>query len=115
MTLRKNNLTALRRGLNGAIDRGVERGAGHIKDLAQQLCPVDEGDLKSTIRVEGEGGSRRRQVKAGGISGPNKYVNYAPYVEYGTARSPAQPFMHPAADAIDVGAEVQIEIRSLLS
>jgi HK97 gp10 family phage protein len=113
VTLKKNGLVRFRKEIGAAIDRGVDRAADYVVDLAQQLAPVDEGDLKSTIRKEGEAGSRRRKVKAGGISGPNKFVDYPAFVEYGTEDSPAQPFMTPAAQAINVGAEVRDEIAAL--
>lgn len=108
MPLKKTGLERFRREISAAVDRGVENAAGHIADLAEQLVPVDSGDLKSTIRVEGAAGSRRRQVKAGGGA-----VDYAGFVEYGTATSPAQPYMTPAAAAIDVGQEVAREIAKL--
>lgn len=109
MPLKKTGLVRVRRGLSQAIDRGVDRAADHIVDLAKQLCPVDTGALRDSIRKEGAAGSRRRQVKAGGGG-----VAYAAFVEYGTARSPAQPFLHPAAKAIDVAAEVTREIQALI-
>lgn len=114
MALDKRKLQVLRRGAAAAIDRGVDRAADYGVELADQLAPEDEGDMKATIRKEGEVGSRKRQIVVGGISGPNKFVDYAEHVEYGTDESPAQPFMHPAADAIDVELEVERELQALI-
>lgn len=112
--LNVDRLRRIRAGAPAAVDRGVARGAEYIRDLAQQLAPEDEGDLKSTIRVEGQEGSGKRLVRAGGVSGPNKFVDYAEHVEYGTADSPAQPFMTPAVKAINVAKEVRAELRKLV-
>jgi HK97 gp10 family phage protein len=111
MPLTNNRLPQIRAGLAAAADRGVDRAADHIVNLAQQLCPVDEGDLRSTIRKEGDAGTGERFVKAGGISGPNKFVDYGAFVEYGTDKSPAQPFFFPAVEAIDISIEVEVEVR----
>jgi HK97 gp10 family phage protein len=108
-----SGIRRMRKDAPAAIDRGVARGAGFIADLAEQLAPEDEGDLKATVRVEGVEGSGRRTVVAGGQSGPNKFVDYPAHVEYGTPDSPAQPFMTPAAKAINVSKEVKAELRKL--
>lgn len=74
--------------------------------LAQVYCPVDTGALRDSIRVErgGEGkGWRTVRVRAGGyVINPksHKLVNYSNYVEFGTARMDAQPFMRPAWEQV---------------
>jgi HK97 gp10 family phage protein len=88
------------------MDRGVATAAGMIADLASQLAPVDTGALRASIRVEGTEGSRRRRVVAG--------APHARFVEYGTVTNPAQPFMTPAAEAIDVRREVRNEVQALI-
>lgn len=62
-----------------------------IKDRAQQLVPVDTGRLRDSIRVN-ELGPRSYTV------GPGDEVEYAEYVEYGTSRMAAQPYMRPAIE-----------------
>lgn len=64
-----------------------------IKDEAVLLVPVDKGNLQETIRVEVEGESVN--LVAGGGSLP---VDYATYVELGTSKMAAQPYMRPAID-----------------
>jgi HK97 gp10 family phage protein len=63
-----------------------------------KLSPVDEGDMRSTIRVRSYGSKRSRRVVVGGMRGKvtGKPVDYAGYVERGTSKMPAQPFMKPA-------------------
>lgn len=109
MTINTRGMDAIRRGLPDAIGRGVERGAQHIADLAQQLAPVDTGALRDSIRVEPGDSPTSRKVIAGGGA-----VTYAAHVEYGTASSPAQPYMTPAAEQIDVEAEIADEVRRLV-
>jgi len=74
--------------------------------LAQIYVPVDTGSLRDSIRVErgGEGKAWRQvRVRAGGyITNPKtgKLVDYSNYVEYGTSKMGAQPFMEPAWEEI---------------
>ena len=110
MPVKKANLVRVRRELNLAVDRGVERGATMICDLAGQLAPRDTGALSQSGVVEGAAGSRRRKV----VFGRGLPDQRAIFQEYGTRTSPAQPYLHPAANAIDVRAEVQAEVRALL-
>ena len=71
---------------------------------AKALCPVDTGSLQRSIRAEEyppEVNIYRIFVVAGGkIINPKtrKKVDYAAYVEYGTSRAPAQPFLRPALE-----------------
>lgn len=57
---------------------------------AKKLCPVDTGRLRNsiahTVKIE------RRESAA--YIGTN--VEYGPFVEFGTRRSRAQPFLRPA-------------------
>lgn len=110
VTTNTAGLKRIRAQLDGALDRGAARGASMIADLARQFVPVDEGDLRDTIRVSPAPGSGKGvyTVVAGGPG-----VNYPAFVEFGTDVSPAQPYMRPAHDAIDVAAEVAIELRKL--
>lgn len=64
---------------------------------ARLIVPVDEGDLKSTIRVEDAGDGKARVV-AGGEHGhvTGKPVDYAGYVELGTRYMEAQPYLKPS-------------------
>ena len=116
MALKLDTLRALKGRIPQAIDRGTARAAGMIRDLAVQLAPEDEGDLKATGRVEPAPGAGAGvyTIVFGDASGPNKFVDYAAYVEYGTADSPAQPFLTPAVHAVNLAAEIAKELREVL-
>lgn len=64
----------------------------------RRLAPVDTGDMVSTIRVLSYGAKKTRSVVVGGIPGKvtGNPVDYPVYVERGTSRMAAQPFMAPA-------------------
>ena len=59
-----------------------------IADIARRLVPVDTGYLKSSIYALHL--ARHSQVKVG--------AKYAGYVEFGTYKMAAQPFLRPAVD-----------------
>lgn len=62
---------------------GLRTGANVIKEEAQRLVPVDEGDLKDSIRVSMR--SRKGRVQAS-IKAGNAKAFYAHMVEFGSAR-----------------------------
>lgn len=61
---------------------------------AEINAPVDTGALRNSIGTTITGDGRHGSMTA--IVGPT--VNYAVYVELGTSRMGAQPFLFPAAD-----------------
>lgn len=65
-----------------------------VQAHAQAIVPVDTGYLKSSISTEvsRDGSTVRGEV------GPT--ANYGAYVELGTSRMRAQPYMRPATDAV---------------
>lgn len=109
MTVNTAGLDRIRAGAAEAIETGIERGANMIADLARQLAPEDSGELKRSIRVEDAAHALARKVVAG--------AEYAAFVEYGTSNPnyPVQPYMTPAKEQIDVQAEVNIEVRKLIT
>lgn len=73
----------------------VRKTARDIVKDAKQLAPVDTGNLKSSISHS----DLRRVGQSGDLSveiGPT--ANYGVFLEVGTSRAPAQPFMGPAAE-----------------
>lgn len=70
------------------IDRGAKDWAEAVKDRAQEIVPVDTGALKASIHVE-EAGRGSYQVVAS--------THYAAFVEYGTHKMAAQPYLTPAS------------------
>ena len=59
------------------------------EDYAKKEAPVDTGNLRNSITNEVEMSEKAAYI------GTN--VEYAPYVELGTSRSKAQPYLKPAA------------------
>lgn len=55
---------------------------------AQKRSPVDTGALRRSIRLSLENGNLKAVVKTN--------VHYAKFVEYGTIRQKAQPYMRPS-------------------
>jgi len=61
---------------------------------AKRACPVDTGRLRASIGVTPASTAALGTLTA--FVGTN--VNYAPFVELGTRRQHAQPFLFPAAE-----------------
>ena len=78
-------LEALSKGILNALEAVGETAEGYAK-LA---CPVDTGRLRNSITHEVSGGEKAVYI------GTN--VEYAEYVERGTSRQAAQPYLVPAA------------------
>lgn len=65
-----------------------------VEARAKVYCPVDTGHLRNSIGSEFEGSGRSGEMTGTVTAG----ANYARFVEYGTSRMHAQPFMNPALD-----------------
>lgn len=65
-----------------------------VEARAKVYCPVDTGHLKNSIGSEFEGDGRSGEM-TGTVTAS---ASYARYVNYGTSRMAAQPFMDPAFD-----------------
>ncbi len=97
--------------INIAYDGGLERLAERIENnaggivsaigervmqSAKEACPVDTGALRDSIKMSVQG--NRAVVSAN--------TDYAGYVEFGTSKMPARPYLVPAlimnADAVSV-------------
>lgn len=65
---------------------------------AQDLTPVDTGNLKSSLTHEAES-NNVEIVGASNSKAPIKDVNYAIYVELGTVKMHAQPYLRPAIES----------------
>lgn len=71
-------------------EKGLARVGLRVQNAARQLCPVDTGRLRSSIVSQPGRDARGPYVDVG------TNVEYAPFVEFGTSRAPAQPFLRPA-------------------
>jgi HK97 gp10 family phage protein len=77
----------------GPVGREVLRRTIRVETAAKRACPVDTGRLRSSITHE-------VAVDVRGLAGRvGTNVEYAPYVEFGTSRASAQPFLIPALGA----------------
>lgn len=73
--------------MNSRVPIALEAVGLQAEGYAKQLCPVDTGRLRNSISHAVQG----NEVYIG------SNVSYAPFVEYGTRRQRAQPFLTPAA------------------
>ena len=72
-----------------AIVRGLEICGGKAESYAKELCPVDTGRLRNSI-------SHAQMDEKTEVIGSN--VEYAPFVELGTRKMAAKPYLRPAAE-----------------
>ncbi len=77
----------VKRAVEEALKIGLEMVGLQGEKHAKALCPVDTGNLRNSITHTTDEDSA--------YIGTN--VEYAPYVELGTSRQKAQPFLRPAA------------------
>lgn len=89
ITVAKDNLPTLIAAARGQASRIVRKTALDIERDAKQTAPVDTGKLRGSIQT-----SFSDDLHA--EVGTN--TEYAAYVEYGTSRMNAQPYMTPAAE-----------------
>ncbi len=82
-----------------------------VRAGAQGRAPVLSGDLQGAIDVRTDRG--QLSVQIGVWSGPNQVEIYAPMVELGTSRTPAQPFLGPAAAQVSSGDVVRWAQQSM--
>ena len=84
-------LNGLQKATKDQVQQAVNQAAAVCDAEAKGVCPVDTGNLRSSIHIET--GDCEATV------GTN--VEYAPYVEFGTYKMKAQPFMSVGAAAVD--------------
>ena len=89
VSVRQDNTGQAVDGIESAIGAALE-GIGLLaENYAAKRCPVDTGNLRASITHEVDAADNAVYI------GTN--VEYAPYVELGTSRQKAQPFLRPAA------------------
>ena len=101
------------RAAKNALRRAVSAGAAEVRNQARANAPVDSGTLKRSIAIKREKDQRGgplaatytvfvKQAKNGSVGQKNVKANgkfdayYARFVEFGTSKVPAQPFLEPA-------------------
>jgi HK97 gp10 family phage protein len=93
VTVDKRALRNLIAALPARVDAIARRGAEQTAKSARALVPVRTGALRASIRAERTPGGYA--VRAGGGA-----VDYAAYVEFGTRRMAAQPYLRPALESV---------------
>lgn len=73
--------------LGKAIERALVESGEIVTTEAKRLCPVDTSNLRNSIQPTP---ARDNEIQIG------TNVEYAPYVELGTSKMEAQPFLTPA-------------------
>lgn len=99
LVTRKQNWPKFLNELNDSTALGIKETATEIQIEAQKRVPVDTGDLRQSIRVQGpiNGDPLAYEV----VAGKTRTVVYAGFIEFGTRYMRAQPFLLPAFDKID--------------
>ena len=84
-------IDGLEKATKAQVQQAVNEAAATCDAEAKRVCPVDTGNLRSSIHIEtGEGEA---------TVGTN--VESGVYVEFGTYKMKAQPFMQPGAVAAE--------------
>ena len=102
---------------------GTFEAAQEIRDLAKAFCPVDTGHLMDSIRAwrtkDGAtvsvGGISNLAVAGTDITGESFLVDYAIFVEYGTWKMRAQPFLRPAIELAHTGLTIRDQMAIFMS
>lgn len=91
--LDRAGLDKLLEGTDGPVAKHLSSAGVKVDRRAKELCAVDTGRLRSSINWRLARDSRGLAA----IIGTN--VEYAPYLEFGTSRMAARPFLRPALGA----------------
>ena len=89
VTVIQDNTEQVVDGIDSAIGVALEKIGLLAENYAAKKCPVDTDNLRGSITHEIDTSDNAVYI------GTN--VEYAPYVELGTSRQKAQPFLRPAA------------------
>lgn len=84
-----DNSEEVSQGIKAATGVALEKIGLLAEGYAKKACPVDTGNLRNSITHVVESAEDAVYI------GTN--VEYAPYVELGTSRTQAQPYLRPAA------------------
>lgn len=92
-------MSRLLKGPNGEVARDLVRRAIRVEAAAKQNATDRPGPRVRTGRLRGSITWRLGQDSEGLFADIGSAVLYAPYLEYGTSRMPAYPFLRPALAA----------------
>lgn len=85
----KDNSDAFKRELEQRIKQKLGESAAYVEREAKEIVPRKTGTLARSINHDVDGNRA--------VVGSN--IEYAPHVEYGTAKMGAKPFLRPALKA----------------
>ena len=88
------DLSAISDEIRGEVKQAVGDSLDRIKSSAESSVPVDTGKLRESISVNVSESGMGGTVTAG-----NSKARHAHLVEFGTVKTQAQPFLHPALEA----------------
>lgn len=78
----------------------VRAGANVVRDEARRLAPIDTGNLrKSLVSIRRKGDKNTIQFSVTPSRGGKYDGWYAHFVEFGTSKMAAQPFLRPAIES----------------
>ena len=77
--------------------QAVIKAAYDVENYAKRIVPVDTGNLKNSIQTEITGDFT---ATVGPRVANFQEVYYAPFIEYGTSRMAARPYMRPSAEHV---------------
>lgn len=78
----------------------IRSGANIVRDEARRLVPVDTGNLKKSIATIRRKGDRNTvQFSVTPSKGGKNDGWYAHFLEFGTSKMSAKPFLRPALDS----------------
>lgn len=92
-----NQLQSLLQSPDGPMAKSLERMGIQVEHGAKDRCPVDTGRLRSSITHQMGRDAQGLYVAVGSD------VEYCPFVELGTSRMQAQPFLVPAVQDLQNG------------
>lgn len=91
ITIQSNRFREIARKAHKAANVIVRKAAIDVEAHAKAVVPVDTGMLKNSITTE-------YPTETSAIVAP--HTEYEQYVEYGTRRQRAKPYMRPAAEKV---------------
>ncbi len=78
----------------------VRAGANVVRDEARRLAPIDTGNLKkSLVSIRRKGDKNTIQFSVTPSKGKPNDGWYAHFLEFGTSKMAAQPFLRPAIES----------------
>lgn len=80
------SLSDIAAGVEAAVSEAIAAGAEIVRGQAQSVCPVDTGTLRDSIAV----------TQSGTNADISANTDYAAYVEFGTSKMAAQPYLVPS-------------------